>query len=297
MTAALPPISEIERIIAAALAEDVGAGDATSNAMIDADATATLTMVTRQRMVMCGAPIAEAVFHALDKTITVEPLFTEGEGVCAGMAILRISGPARALLTAERTALNLMQRMAAIASATRGFVEAVAGTKAKILDTRKTMPGLRALDKYAVRIGGGENHRMGLFDAMMIKDNHVALAGGIAPAVARAAANNPQNLPIILEVDTLAQLKEALACEGISRVLLDNMTDDEMREAVRMVAGKFPLEASGGITLARAKSIAETGVDYLSIGRITHSVPAVDIGLDVVMNEHETMNKEQACKQ
>ncbi len=277
----LPDDAEVARIIAAALAEDIGAGDATSEALIPANATATLTMRNRQAMVMAGAPIAAKVFQTLDVNATIEILYAEGAPVCAGNALLRVQGNARAILTAERTALNLMQRMCAIATHTRGFVDAVAGTGAVILDTRKTMPGLRVLDKYAVRCGGGQNHRMGLFDAIMIKDNHVALSGGIAKAVAQAVQNNAKHLPIILECDTLAQLKEALLCEGISRVLLDNMSNDEMRDAVQIVAGKFPLEASGNMTLSRVPSVAQTGVDFISVGRITHSVHAIDIGLDV----------------
>lgn len=275
-----PDFKETERIIAAALAEDIGTGDATANLLVPEGATAELAFITRQKLVACGGFVVPRVFAALDKAIRTELLFEEGKRVEAGAKLIVVRGPARAILTGERTALNLLQRMSAVASQTALYVDAVGGTKAKILDTRKTMPGLRVLDKYAVRMGGGHNHRMRLDDGILIKDNHIALCGGVAAAVRMAREGNKAGLPVEVEVDTLDQLQQALDA-GATAVLLDNMPPAMLAEAVRLSAGRAVLEASGGVTLETVSAIAQSGVDRISIGALTHSVPNVDIGLDV----------------
>lgn len=276
-----PNSNEIARIITAALTEDIGKGDVTSELLIPSHQQGKLAFMARESLICCGLELVVGpVFHAVDSSIVFTPLKKDGETACAGEKLADVSGPARALLTAERTALNLLQRMCGVATMTSKFVKAVEGTNAVILDTRKTIPGLRALDKYAVAAGGGKNHRMRLDDMILIKDNHIGLAGGIKEALALAFAGNVNRLKIVVECDTLQQATEALA-HGADRLLLDNMPPHILAEAVAMVKGKIPLEASGGVNLQTVRSIAETGVDYISVGALTHSAPAVDIGLDI----------------
>lgn len=270
---------DLGRFVAATLAEDLGpdSRDVTSESVIPADARFDGVMDARHAIVVAGLPIAEAFFRALDPDCTVKLLVAEGDSVAAGTDILSVSGKARALLTAERSALNTVQHLSGIASLTRAYVDAIAGTGAVLLDTRKTIPGLRMLEKYATRMGGAKNHRMGLWDAAMIKDNHVAVAGDIGEAVRRAVAAGIGQ--IIVEVDHVEQIEPALAA-GATHLLLDNMAPATLRGAVTLVGGRVPCEASGGVTLDTIRAIAETGVDYISVGRITQSAPAADIGLD-----------------
>lgn len=269
--------SEIERNVAAALAEDVGAGDLTAP-LTPARKTAQAVVLCRQEAVVCGRPWFEACFRKLDARATVTWLLAEGTKVASGSKICEITGQARALLTAERSALNFLQLLSAVATATRRYVEAVAGTRAKIVDTRKTLPGLRLAQKYAVRTGGGANHRLGLYDAMLIKENHIAAAGGIRRALAAATTCAPPGAWIQIEVETLDQLKEALDA-GAKMILLDNMNVDQMREAVKVAAGRAELEASGGITLENVRAIAETGVDRISVGSLTKDIKAADFSM------------------
>ena len=266
-------------VIDLALAEDVGTGDVTTEATVPADARGIAQVVVREPGVVCGLDAAMDVFRRLDSEAEMDVRSPDGTAVAeVPAAIASVRGSYRALLTGERTALNLLQRLSGIATATREYVDAVQGTGATMLDTRKTAPGLRTLDKHAVLCGGGRNHRAGLDDAVLIKDNHVAVAGGV-PAVRAMRAYRP-DLPVEVEVDTLEQLDEALA-ERAEMILLDNMTTAQLREAVRRTAGRAWLEASGGITLATARAIAETGVDALSVGALTHSVRALDVALEV----------------
>ncbi|MBV8939460.1 MAG: carboxylating nicotinate-nucleotide diphosphorylase [Alphaproteobacteria bacterium] len=271
-----------QTLINMALAEDIGSGDVTTQALIPEGLHVRMALVAREPLVMAAGEAAAQTFRTLDASIDAEIAVKDGERAAAGQPLVVLHGPARPLLSAERVALNLLQRACGIATATRAFVEAVTGTHAAILDTRKTMPGVRSLDKYAVRCGGGVNHRFGLYDAALIKDNHIALCGGIAQAVARLRAQAP--VPVIVECDTLAQVEDALAARP-DRILLDNMTPEEMRRAVALARGRVKMEASGGITLANARAIAETGVDFLSVGALTHSVKAADIGADIQMEE------------
>jgi nicotinate-nucleotide pyrophosphorylase (carboxylating) len=269
---------DLDAFVAATLAEDLGeGGDITSAAVIPAEARFTGVMDSRAAIVVAGLPVAEAVFRALDPEVEIVRLAEEGAEVAAGSDLLRLSGRARALLAAERSALNIVQHLSGIATLTRAYVEAIAGTGAVLLDTRKTLPGLRVLEKYATRMGGAKNHRMGLWDAAMIKDNHVALAGSVGEAARRAAAAGIER--IIVEVDRPDQIEPAIGA-GATHLLLDNMHVPTLREAVALVAGRVPTEASGGVTLETIRAIAETGVTYVSAGRITQSAPAVDIGLD-----------------
>ena len=270
---------DLGRFVAGTLAEDLGPDgiDVTSQSVIPADARFTGVMDARHDVVVAGLPIAEAFFRALDPECTVELLVGEGDAVTGGTDILAVSGKARALLTAERSALNTVQHLSGIASLTRQYVDAIAGTGAVLLDTRKTIPGLRTLEKYATRMGGAKNHRMGLWDAAMIKDNHVAVAGDIGEAVRRAVAAGIAQ--IIVEVDHVEQIEPALAA-GATHLLLDNMAPATLRGAVTLVGGRVPCEASGGVTLDTIRAIAQSGVDYVSVGRITQSAPAADIGLD-----------------
>ena len=269
---------DLPAFITSTLAEDLGpGGDITSAAVIPAEARFTGTMDSRDAIVVAGLPIAEAFFRALDAEVVIEGLVEDGQSVSAGTDLLRLHGLARAMLTAERSALNTVQHLSGIATMTRSYVDAIAGTGATLLDTRKTIPGLRALEKYATRMGGATNHRMGLWDAAMIKDNHVAVAGGVGPAVARAVAAGIER--IIVEVDSIDQIEPALAA-GATHLLLDNMEPPTLREAVEIVAGRVPTEASGGVRLDTIRAIAETGVTYVSVGRLTQSAPAADIGLD-----------------
>jgi nicotinate-nucleotide pyrophosphorylase (carboxylating) len=269
--------SEIERNVAAALAEDVGAGDLTAP-LTPAGKTAQAAVMCRQEAVICGQPWFEACLRKLDARATVSWLAAEGAKAAPGARICEIRAQARALLTAERTALNFLQTLSAVATATRRYVDAIAGTRAKIVDTRKTLPGLRVAQKYAVRTGGGANHRMGLYDAMLIKENHIAAAGGIKPALSAAMKSAPPGAWVQIEVENLEQLKEALAA-GAKMILLDNMGVERMREAVKIAAGRAELEASGGITLENVRAIAETGVDRISVGSLTKDVRAVDFSM------------------
>ena len=267
-------------VIVRALAEDLGTGDVTTEATVPAHLEALADVVVKGAGVVCGISELAACVRALDPDAELELLAAEGDAVTSPPeTVARIRGRAHAILTAERTGLNLVQRMSGIATATRAYVEAVAGTGAEILDTRKTAPGLRALDKRAVACGGGRNHRMGLADAILIKDNHVAVAGGILPAVEAARAAHPA-LAVEVEVDDLDQLDEALAA-GADTILLDNMPPARLREAVARTGGRARLEASGGITLETVRAVAETGVDAISIGALTHSVTALDVSLEV----------------
>ena len=268
----------MQAFVAATLAEDLGAaGDITSAAVIPADARFRGVMDSRHAISVAGLPIAEAFFRALDPEVSIELLVGEGDRVGRGTDLMRVEGKARALLTAERSALNTIQHLSGIATMTRQYVDAMAGTGAILLDTRKTIPGLRVLEKYAVRMGGGTNHRMGLWDAAMIKDNHVAVAGGVAEAVQRAASAGI--VSIIVECDRIDQIEPALAA-GATHLLLDNMEPPLLRAAVTLVGGRVPTEASGGVRLDTIRAIAETGVTYISVGRLTQSAPAADIGLD-----------------
>jgi nicotinate-nucleotide pyrophosphorylase (carboxylating) len=264
--------------VAATLAEDLGeGGDITSAAVIPADARFTSVMDSRDAITVAGLPLAADFFRALDPDVQIDILVAEGEHVPAGSDLMRLTGNARAMLSAERSALNTVQHLSGIATMTRHYVDAIAGTGAVLLDTRKTVPGLRLLGKYATRMGGATNHRMRLDDAAMIKDNHVAVAGGVAEAVRRAMAAGISR--IILEVDSLAQIEPGLSA-GATHLLLDNMDVPTLREAVALVAGRVPTEASGGVRLDTIRGIAETGVTYISVGRLTQSAPAADIGLD-----------------
>ncbi len=274
------PALMIEPLVRAALLEDLGrAGDITSDAVIPRDATLSGAIGARQRGVVAGIDAAALAFRLLDPAVALTAQIPDGAQVEAGMAVLRLAGSARAILAAERVALNLICRLSGIATATAALVAAVRPYPARIACTRKTTPGLRLLEKYAVRAGGGTNHRFGLDDAVLIKDNHVALIGGVRPAIERARAAVGHLVKIEIEVDTLAQVEEALAV-GVDAVLLDNMTPDELRRAVRMVNGRAITEASGGITPATAPAVAAAGVDIISVGWLTHSAPILDLGLD-----------------
>jgi nicotinate-nucleotide pyrophosphorylase (carboxylating) len=276
------PNFDLGEFVRRVLAEDLGTGgDVTSNATISADARFSATMNCREPIVVAGLEIAIAFFRALDPDASIKQLTEDGEAVAAGTVLLRLDGKARAMLTAERSALNTLQHLSGIATLTRRYVDTIAGTGAILLDTRKTIPGLRALEKYAARMGGAQNHRMRLDDGLLIKDNHVGVAGGVAEAVGAAKAYG-SGLPIQVEVDRIDQIEPALAA-GADRLLLDNMKPPILRQAVELVAGRVPLEASGGVNLETIRGIAETGVDYISVGRITQSAPAVDIGLDYVL--------------
>jgi nicotinate-nucleotide pyrophosphorylase (carboxylating) len=281
----IPPLPPelVADAVAAALSEDLGtAGDITSAATIPASATAVATFGARQPGVVAGLPFAAAAFRAIDPAVRFEALMADGQAVTAGNILARVSGNARAILSAERVALNYLTHLSGIATATARLVERVSHTKARILDTRKTTPGLRLIEKYAVACGGGQNHRIGLYDAILIKDNHIAVAGGVAAAIRNARAHAP-GVKLEIEVGSLAELDEALA-ERPDIILLDNMPVETMRTAVERVAGRALLEASGNITLATVQAVAETGVDYISSGAITHSAPALDIGLDIAID-------------
>lgn len=269
---------DLDAFVRATLAEDLGTvGDITSAAVIPADARFDCVMDSRDAIVVAGLPIAEAFFRALDPAVRIERLVQDGARVPAGTDLLRLSGSARGLLTAERSALNTVQHLSGIATMTRGYADAMAGTGATLLDTRKTLPGLRHIEKYATRMGGATNHRMGLWDAAMIKDNHVAVAGSVEEAVRRAVVAGIAR--IIVEVDRIEQIEPAIAA-GATHLLLDNMDVPTLRTAVAMVAGRVPTEASGGVRLDTIGAIAATGVTYVSVGRLTQSAPAADIGLD-----------------
>jgi len=273
------PGFDLDDFLQRVLAEDLGSGgDVTSSVTIPADARFTAEMNAREPITVAGLGIAAAFFRKLDPDASIETLANDGDQVEAGAVLMRLTGNARAMLTAERSALNTLQHLSGIATLARKYADAIAGTGAVLLDTRKTIPGLRALDKYAARMGGAHNHRLRLDDGVLIKDNHVAVCGGVAGAV-RAARSADTGLQIQVEVDRIAQIEPALAA-GADRLLLDNMDLATLRQAVARVARRVPLEASGGVNLDTIRGLAETGVDFISVGRITQSAPAVDIGLD-----------------
>ncbi len=263
-----------------ALAEDIGPGDVTSEWTLEPERQARGAFLVKEPGVIAGLEVVEEVFRQVDPTVRFTPLVADGTAVQAGDIVARVEGTAISLLSAERVALNFLQRMSGIASEARRYVQAVQGHYAIILDTRKTCPGLRVIDKLAVRLGGAANHRLGLYDMVLIKDNHIVAAGGITAALRRVRARNSQALPVEVEVTSLEQLAEALAA-GVDRVLLDNMDLDTMRRAVEMARGVVPLEASGGITLENVAQVAATGVDYISVGALTHSVQALDVSLEI----------------
>ena len=270
----------VTRAVADALAEDLGlAGDITTDATVDAGATAKAVVAARRPGVLAGLDLAEAAFAAMDPSIMFTRAKADGDRIASGDVVASISGNARAILTGERVALNYLGRMSGIATLTRHYVDAIAGTKAAIVDTRKTTPGLRAFEKYAVRCGGGQNHRTGLFDAILIKDNHIVAAGGVEAALTRARAHAGHMVKIEIEVDTLQQLDHVLE-HKVDVILLDNMPPETLREAVARVAGRALTEASGGVNLDTVRDIAEAGVDLISVGALTHSAPVLDLGLD-----------------
>jgi nicotinate-nucleotide pyrophosphorylase (carboxylating) len=272
------PDDAVGRLIRLALDEDVGPGDLTAEACVPKEARGSGLIVARQALVVSGVSAAARVFLAVEPGCEVEALMGEGDSADPGEGVLRVRGPLRAILTGERTALNLLMRLCGIATLTRKHVQALAGTKTRLLDTRKTSPGMRALEKAAVRAGGGVNHRGALFDGILVKDNHAACAGGVGEAVRRARAKAHPLLKVEAEVSTPGQIEEALAA-GADMLLLDNLGDEELRKAVQQVKGRVPLEASGGMTLDRLPRVAAAGVDYVSVGALTHSAPAADLSL------------------
>lgn len=273
--------ADITAAVDAALAEDIGRGDLTTRATVPANARLKAVMAAREEMVVAGMPLVEEIVKRLAPDATLEIISPDGTAVQAGDVIARMEGPAEGLLTAERTALNSVQFLSGIATVTRAYVSEIAGTKATLLDTRKTVPGLRNLSKYAVRCGGGTNHRMRLDDGILIKDNHIAVTGSIRAAVESAKAQDFVGIKVQAECDTLEQVRDALDA-GADSLLLDNMPPHVLREAVKLVQGRIPLEASGGVNLKTIRAIAETGVDFISVGAITQRAPAVDIGLDFI---------------
>ncbi|MGC0054941.1 carboxylating nicotinate-nucleotide diphosphorylase [Brucella pituitosa] len=278
----LPRLSPllIEPLVRATLLEDLGlAGDITSNAVVPSDHRSTMVFSLRQPAAIAGLDVAEMAFRLVDPVVAFERMVNDGDFLAAGTTIARVSGSSRSILAAERTALNFLGHMSGVATATANLVKAVQGTKAAIVCTRKTMPGLRALQKYAVRAGGGMNHRFALYDAVLIKDNHIAVAGSVGEAIQRAKANAGHMVKIEVEVDTLEQLLEAMAI-GVDAVLLDNMSPAQLREAVKIIDGRAIAEASGGITPETVAAVAASGVDLISVGWTTHSAPNLDIGLD-----------------
>lgn len=274
---------EIQRAVREALSEDIGSGDVTTLATVPWDARNQALMVARAPLVLAGVDFSETAFRELDPTVRIERFVADGAQLSAGQSILKIEGRTHALLSAERVALNFVQRLSGVATATARYVELVKGTKARILDTRKTTPGWRRFEKYAVSCGGGQNHRIGLYDMVLIKDNHLAALIGEKPNPVAAAVDHARkkypNLKVEVEADTLVQVRQAVDA-GADIILLDNMTPETLREAVSLVAGRAKTEASGGVNAATCRSIAEAGVDYISIGAITHSAAAVDVALD-----------------
>lgn len=273
-------LEEVKPLIEYAFREDIGTGDVTTNSIIPGDLTAKASMTAKTSGVIAGLDIAEYVFRLLDENITWEPLVADGDRVEKGQLILNIKGSFRALLTGERTALNFLQRMSGIATETARYVDALKNTHTEILDTRKTVPGLRLLDKYAVKTGGGTNHRIGLYDMVLIKDNHIKVAGGIKKAVEQVRKTAGTDIKIEVETTNLEEVQEALEMK-VDMIMLDNMTNQMMSEAVKMINGKAKVEASGNMTLERVKEVAETGVDFISIGALTHSVKAMDISMNI----------------
>jgi nicotinate-nucleotide pyrophosphorylase (carboxylating) len=272
--------SQLADIVRRALDEDIGQGDVTSQWTLPPDRAGRGVFLSKAVGILAGMAVAQETFQQVSLDVRLNTFKVDGEAIAPGDRLATVEGPMAAILTAERTALNFLQRMSGIATAAWKYVEAVRGTRATILDTRKTAPGLRLLDKWAVRLGGGQNHRMRLDDMVLIKDNHIAASGGVTAAVRSVRAHNLQGLPIEVEVKTWAELQEAVALRP-ERIMLDNMTPDEMRRAVAWVAGRVPLEASGGINLESVRAVAQTGVDYISVGALTHSVEALDISLEV----------------
>jgi nicotinate-nucleotide pyrophosphorylase (carboxylating) len=270
----------VRKIIRRALEEDIRSGDVTTSAALTGSETGQGTALAKEDLVVAGLDVFREVFRVRDAGLVFETALSEGDRASRGTILATVSGSLPSILTAERVALNLFQRMCGVATLTKQFVDAVAGTKAKILDTRKTMPGLRILDKYSVRTGGGQNHRYGLYDGVLIKDNHIEAAGGIAEAVRRVKAAAPLMVKIEVEVKDLAEVEEALAA-GADIIMLDNMTVDGMRQAVQRIGGKALVEASGNVTLSTVKEIAGTGVDFISAGALTHSARAADISLKI----------------
>jgi nicotinate-nucleotide pyrophosphorylase (carboxylating) len=274
----LIPKHVLRRLIRSALEEDIGAGDVTTAAVLDGRETGTARAIAKSDLVLAGINVFRETFLLIDHDIRFTKCLEDGCEAGRGEVLAELSGRLASILTAERTALNFLQRMSGIAGVTRHYVAAVAGTRARILDTRKTAPGLRILDKYAVRAGGGFNHRSALYDGVLIKDNHITAAGSIATALERARRKIPHTLKIEVEVKNLAEVREALAA-GADAIMLDNMTPEAMRKAVRAIDGRVPVEASGNVTLETVRRIAETGVDFISVGALTHSVKAADISL------------------
>lgn len=277
----IPDESLVARIVRWTLQEDIDGGDVTSRWTIAAESRVCAQFLVKAEGVVAGLAVAKMVFAQIDSGVLFSELIADGTPVCPGDIVAKVEGLGRAILSGERTALNFMQRMSGIATLTRRYVEAVSGTRAVILDTRKTAPGIRILDKWAVRLGGGQNHRMGLYDMVLIKDNHIAACGGITAAVQRVQSQNTQHLPVEVEVKDLDELQEAL-CLDVDRIMLDNMSLEHMRQAVQVTNGRIPLEASGNVNLKTVGAIAATGVDYISIGELTHSVKALDISLDIM---------------
>jgi nicotinate-nucleotide pyrophosphorylase (carboxylating) len=281
--AVFPASADVQAIVSLALAEDIGRGDITTEATVSAKATATAEVLQKASGVLCGLPVVEAVFHAIDPRVQVQRLVPEGTlSETHRRTVARIEGPATAILSGERTALNFLQRLSGVATASRRATELVAGTRATVIDTRKTTPGMRVLEKYAVRLGGATNHRAGLDDGFLIKDNHIRAAGGITPAVKAAQRRAAPGQIVEVEVATLEELDEALRA-GAPLILIDNFSTDLMRSAVGQTAGRARLEASGGITLANLREVAETGVDFISLGALTHSAGALDFSLEVLV--------------
>ena len=277
----IPDESLVARIVRWTLQEDIDGGDVTSRWTIAAESRVCAQFLVKAEGVVAGLAVAKMVFAQIDSGVLFSELIPDGTPVRPGDIVAKVEGPGRAILSGERTALNFMQRMSGIATLTRRYVEAVSGTRAVILDTRKTAPGIRILDKWAVRLGGGQNHRMGLYDMVLIKDNHIVACGGITAAVQRVQAQNTQHLPVEVEVKDLDELQEAL-CLDVDRIMLDNMSLEHMRQAVQVTNGRIPLEASGNVNLKTVGAIAATGVDYISVGELTHSVKALDISLDIM---------------
>ena len=275
-------LAAVRTLIEAALAEDVGRGDLTTQLTVPEHVRATAEVVAKQQGVIAGLPLAAPIFAVLASPAMVEAHLADGDSVSAGTRVLSVEGPARDLLIAERTLLNFLQHLSGIATLTRRYVDAVAGTAARIVDTRKTIPGLRVLEKYAVRAGGGHNHRLGLDDGILIKDNHIVAAGGVAAAVSAARAGAPHTVKVECECTTLDEVDQALAAKA-DAILLDNMTPAAMAEAVRHIRGRAVTEASGGVTLESVRAIAETGVDLISVGALTHSAPAVDLSMRITL--------------
>jgi nicotinate-nucleotide pyrophosphorylase (carboxylating) len=270
----------LKKIIEQALSEDIGPGDITTEATIPEDSTSTAEMLAKQEMVLAGLDVSREVFHHLDPAIQFTPLAKDGDKIKAGTVLARLSGKTRVLLTGERVALNFLQHLSGIATLTARYVDKIKGLKVEVLDTRKTLPGLRHLEKYAVRMGGGKNHRMGLYDMVLIKDNHIAAAAGIISAVERVRNKVESRFKIEVETKTLDEVREALTAQA-DTIMLDNMPVEMMREAVKLIAGRALVEASGNVTLDTVRAIAETGVDFISTGSLTHSAPAADISMKI----------------